>query len=99
VREVPHEYGPKPADDHGMTMSELLQILVIYVAVSVGAGLPLGVALGVMIRCAERRHRQHVAQLMRARIPQLRQPPAAPAPALHTTDATPTRGRLPRFDA
>ena len=50
-----------------MTMSPLLQILAIYVATSLAAGLTLGVALGKMIRRAERRHRQHVAQLMRSR--------------------------------
>jgi hypothetical protein len=48
-------------------LSPLLQILAIYVATSLAAGLTLGVALGVMIRRAERRHRQHVARLMRSR--------------------------------
>jgi hypothetical protein len=50
-------------------MSSLLQILAIYVATSLAAGLTLGVALGKMISRAERRHRQHVAHL------------CAPAPA------------------
>jgi hypothetical protein len=50
-----------------MTVSPLLQILLIYVATSVAAGLTLGIALGKMIHRAERRHRQHVAQLMRSR--------------------------------
>jgi hypothetical protein len=49
-----------------MTVSPLLQILAIYVATSLAAGIPLGVALGAMIRRAEHRHRQHVAQLMRS---------------------------------
>jgi hypothetical protein len=50
-----------------MIVAPLQQILAIYLATSLGAGLPLGLALGVMIRRAERRHRQHVAQLMRVR--------------------------------
>jgi hypothetical protein len=50
-----------------MIVSPLLQILAIYVATSLPAGLPLGVALGAMVRRAERRHRQHVAQLRRSR--------------------------------
>jgi len=45
----------------------MLQILLIYVATSVAGGLTLGIALGKMIHRAERRHRQHVAQLMRSR--------------------------------
>jgi hypothetical protein len=49
-----------------MTVSLLQQILMIYVATSVVAGLTLGVALGTLISRAERRHRQHVAQLMRS---------------------------------
>jgi hypothetical protein len=49
-----------------MTVSPLLQ-MAIYVATSLAAGLPLGVAKGAMLRRAERRHRQHVARLMRAR--------------------------------
>jgi hypothetical protein len=49
-----------------MNTSPLLQILMIYVATSLAAGLTLGVALGKMINRAERRHRQHVAQLMRS---------------------------------
>jgi hypothetical protein len=61
---IRHETSPMSA---GLTMSPPLQILVIYVAASVATGLPLGVALGAMIRRAERRHRQHVAQLMRSR--------------------------------
>ena len=52
-----------------MTMSLLLQLLAIYLATSATAGLTLGVALGVMIRGAERRHRQYVALLMRSRTP------------------------------
>jgi hypothetical protein len=50
-----------------MIVSPLLQILAIYVATSLRAGLPLGAVVGAMIRRAERRHRQHVAQLMRSR--------------------------------
>jgi len=50
-----------------MTTSPLLQIVLIYVATSLAAGLTLGVALGKMICRAERRHRQHVAQLMQSR--------------------------------
>jgi hypothetical protein len=50
-----------------MTVSLLLHFLAVYVATSASAGLILGVALGVMIRRAERRHRQHVALLVRAR--------------------------------
>ena len=52
-----------------MIVSPLLQILAIYSATSLAAGLPLGVALGAMLRRAELRHRQHVAQLMRSRMP------------------------------
>jgi hypothetical protein len=50
-----------------MTIWPPLQILAIYVAASVAGGLPLGVALGALIRRAEHRHRQHVAQLLRSR--------------------------------
>jgi hypothetical protein len=49
-----------------MTMPLLLQIVAVYLATSVMTGLPLGVALGTMIRRADRRHRQHVALLMRS---------------------------------
>ena len=55
-----------------MTVSPLLQILAIYVATSLAAGLTLGVALGAMIHRAERHHRQHVAQLMHFRTLQTR---------------------------
>ncbi len=51
-----------------MTVSLLLQIVAAYLATSVTVGLPLGVALGVMIRRAERRHQRHVALLMRSGI-------------------------------
>ena len=50
-----------------MTIWPPLQILAIYVAASVASGLPLGIALGAMIRRAEHRHRQHVAQLVLSR--------------------------------
>ena len=45
----------------------MLQFLAAYVATSATAGLALGSALGAMIHRAERRHQQHVAQLMRSR--------------------------------
>jgi hypothetical protein len=47
--------------------SSLLHFLAAFVATSATAGLALGVALGAMIHRAERRHQQHVAQLMRSR--------------------------------
>ena len=50
-----------------MTMSLLLQIVAAYLATSVTVGLTLGVALGAMIRRADRQHQQHIALLMRSR--------------------------------
>ena len=50
-----------------MTVSLLLQLVAAFVVTSATAGLALGMALGALIHRAERRHRQHVAQLMRAR--------------------------------
>jgi hypothetical protein len=76
-----------------MTTSPLLQILLIYVATSLAAGLTLGVALGKMIRRAERRHRQNVAQLMRSRA--CKPLTAGPSPYVHrgSADAVPERRR------
>jgi hypothetical protein len=64
-----------------MTVSLLLQCLAVFVVTSATAGLALGMALGALIHRAERRHQQHVAQLLRAR--SLHNPGAAaeqPAP-------------------
>jgi hypothetical protein len=60
-----------------MTIWPPLHILAIYVAASVASGLPLGIALGAMIRRAEHRHRQHVAQLVHSRTGHIVGSPAA----------------------
>jgi hypothetical protein len=62
-------------------VSLLLRIVAAYLAASVTVGLPLGVALGSIIRRADRRHRQHVAMLMRSRTLQdVRSAPSVPRP-------------------
>jgi hypothetical protein len=50
-----------------MTVSLLLQIAAAYLATSATVGLTLGVALGAVIRRADRRHQQDVALLIRSR--------------------------------
>jgi hypothetical protein len=52
-----------------MTVSPLLQVVAAYLATSFTIGPTLGVALGAMIRRADRRHQQDIALLMRSRIP------------------------------
>jgi hypothetical protein len=74
-----------------MTTSPLLQILLIYIATSLAAGLTLGVPLGTMIRRAERRHRQHVAQLMQSRT--CKPLAGRPSPYVHRSSADAAPGQ------